>query len=99
MRINSVISLNEEHLDLKDAILLVTGISGAGKTEVMKALEDIGFFCIDNLPPSLLKDLVKLPEFSEDADQRVAIAMDMRSQSMFLELFLQLSILSTLTTN
>jgi UPF0042 nucleotide-binding protein len=87
MRINSVISLNEEHLDLKDAILLVTGISGAGKTEVMKALEDIGFFCIDNLPPSLLKDLVKLPEFSEDADQRVAIAMDMRSQSMFLELF------------
>lgn len=32
-------------------LLIVTGMSGAGKTQVMQALEDMGFFCVDNLPP------------------------------------------------
>lgn len=71
---------------MKEPILLVTGMSGAGKTEVMKALEDIGFFCIDNLPPPLLMDFVSLPAFALDEGQRVAIAMDVRGRSMFSQL-------------
>lgn len=71
---------------MKDPILLVTGMSGAGKTEVMKALEDLGFFCIDNLPAPLLKELQKLPALSPDREPRIAVAMDVRGCSMFDEL-------------
>ena len=69
-----------------EPILLVTGMSGAGKTEVMKALEDVGFFCVDNLPPPLLQDFSQLQSLSSDPDQRVAVAMDVRGRELFPEL-------------
>ena len=59
-------------------LLLVTGLSGAGKTEAMKALEDLGFFCIDNLPPSFLPQLTQLQALAEGHGRRVAVAMDVR---------------------
>ena len=68
-------------------MLLVTGLSGAGKTLAMKALEDLGFFCIDNLPPSFLPQLTKLSELAVDQGQRVAVAMDVRGRRMFADLF------------
>ncbi len=68
-------------------LLLVTGLSGAGKTEAMKALEDLGFFCIDNLPPAFLPQLSSLQALAVDHGQRVAVAMDVRGRSMFSELF------------
>jgi RNase adapter protein RapZ len=68
-------------------LLLVTGLSGAGKTQAMKALEDLGFFCIDNLPPIFLPQLTKLNELAVDRGQRIAVAMDVRSRSMFADLF------------
>jgi len=68
-------------------LLLVTGLSGAGKTQAMKALEDLGFFCIDNLPPTFLPQLTKLNELAVDRGQRIAVAMDVRSRSMFADLF------------
>ena len=71
-------------------LLLVTGLSGAGKTQAMKALEDLGFFCIDNLPPTFLPQLTKLNELAVDRGQRIAVAMDVRSRSMFADLFLAL---------
>ena len=42
--------------------IIVTGMSGAGKSTVLKFLEDIGFFCVDNLPPSLIPKFVELCE-------------------------------------
>ena len=58
-------------------IVLVTGISGSGKSVALHALEDAGFFCVDNLPPELLRDFLQLEH--ERLDRRVAIAVDVRS--------------------
>ena len=64
-------------------MLLVTGMSGAGKTAVMKTLEDLDFFCIDNLPPLLLKELSNLSDLSSEQGDRIAVSMDVRGRSMF----------------
>lgn len=58
-------------------VVLVTGISGSGKSVALHALEDAGFFCIDNLPPELLRDFLRLRH--AHLDHRVAIAVDVRS--------------------
>jgi len=76
-----------------EPLLIVTGLSGAGKTETMKALEDLGYFCIDNLPPSLLTQLSQLPSLAADSHGRIAIAMDVRGRSMFTDLFAALDVL------
>lgn len=61
-------------------IVLLTGISGSGKSVALNALEDAGYFCVDNLPPELLSGLIVLEE-ARDADmrRRVAVAVDVRS--------------------
>jgi UPF0042 nucleotide-binding protein len=58
-------------------LVLITGMSGSGKSVALRALEDAGYYCVDNLPPALLRDFVALEQQS-NAD-RVAIAMDVRS--------------------
>lgn len=58
-------------------VVLVTGISGSGKSVALHALEDAGFFCVDNLPPELLRGFLQLEHRLHD--QRVAIAVDVRS--------------------
>jgi UPF0042 nucleotide-binding protein len=58
-------------------VVLVTGISGSGKSVALHALEDAGFYCVDNLPPELLRDFLALE--SERPDRRLAIAVDGRS--------------------
>jgi len=68
-------------------MLIVTGLSGAGKTQAMKALEDLGFFCIDNLPPAFLPQLTQLSALAVDRGQRIAVAVDVRGRSMFADLF------------
>lgn len=59
-------------------LLIVTGLSGAGKSLAMNALEDIGFFCIDNIPANLLAKLMDFSMQSENPLQRVAIGLDIR---------------------
>ena len=58
-------------------LILITGMSGSGKSVALHALEDAGYYCVDNLPPELLLDFVKLQR--ERQASRVAIAMDIRS--------------------
>ena len=58
-------------------IVIITGMSGSGKSVALHALEDIGYFCVDNLPPELLQDFVAL-EHKQQASH-VAIATDARS--------------------
>ena len=67
--------MKTEILDLQ--IVLITGMSGSGKSVVLHALEDAGFFCVDNLPPELLAPFVALQK--KNKASRVAIAMDVRS--------------------
>lgn len=58
-------------------IILITGISGSGKSVGLNALEDAGYFCVDNLPPKLLRQLVETR--LEEGAQTLAVAMDARS--------------------
>ena len=58
-------------------VILVTGMAGGGKSVAMHALEDAGFFCVDNLPAELLLDFLALER--QRGDRRVAIAVDVRS--------------------
>lgn len=60
-------------------LVVITGMSGSGKTVALTALEDVGFYCVDNLPPELLESFVVL-ERNQRAP-KVAIAMDVRSAS------------------
>ncbi len=58
-------------------IILITGMSGSGKSVALHALEDAGYYCVDNLPPELLIPFVELEEQQEE--KRLAIAIDVRS--------------------
>ena len=63
----------------RDEVILVTGISGSGKSVALHALEDAGYFCVDNLPPELLRDFIQLEH--ERYTHRVAVAVDVRTAS------------------
>ena len=65
--------------------VIVTGMSGSGKSSVMKALEDIGFFCIDNMPPQLIPAFAAMCDDNEDIS-KVAIVTDIRGGAMFFKL-------------
>ena len=65
--------------DSMHRVVLVTGISGSGKSVALHALEDAGFFCVDNLPPELLRDFLRLERQRGGSLRRVAIAVDVRS--------------------
>lgn len=67
-------------------ILIVTGMSGAGKTQVIKALEDIGFYCVDNMPPELMPKFAEVCGRVSDKMERIAVVTDMRGGDMFGEL-------------
>ena len=58
-------------------VVLVTGISGSGKSVALHALEDAGYFCVDNLPPELLRDFIRLEQ--ERFTDRIAVAVDVRT--------------------
>ncbi len=68
---------------MNKSIIFVTGLSGAGRSEVMKALEDLDFFCVDNLPLALLSELSKLSNSSEEVQQRLAVSLDVRGNDFF----------------
>ena len=59
-------------------LLIVTGLSGAGKSLAMHALEDIGYYCIDNIPANLLVRLLEFAGHSEQPLERAAIVLDVR---------------------
>ena len=71
--------------------VIVTGMSGAGKTSVLKFLEDINFFCVDNLPPALLPKFAELCYEQEGEIERVALGIDIRGGKLFNDLFEVLS--------
>lgn len=67
--------------------LIVTGLSGAGKSQAVHALEDIGFYCVDNLPPQLLSTFYSLCQQAGEKFGRVAVVTDIRGgQDVFLTL-------------
>ncbi len=67
--------------------VIVTGMSGAGKSSVLKFLEDINFFCVDNLPPALIPKFAELCYEQGGGIDKVAIGVDIRGGRLFTDLF------------
>ncbi|MEW6446570.1 MAG: RNase adapter RapZ [Bacillota bacterium] len=64
-------------------LVIVTGLSGAGKTQALRCLEDVGFFCVDNLPPSLIPKFADLCAGAAAPIQRIALVVDIRGGELF----------------
>jgi UPF0042 nucleotide-binding protein len=71
-------------------LVIITGMSGAGRTEAMHTFEDMGYFCIDNLPPSLLLNLVSLAGIPSGGKRKLAVVCDLRAKEFFPELIEEL---------
>lgn len=64
-------------------VLIVTGMSGAGRSTVANALEDLDWYVVDNLPPQMLRPLLELSELAGGAVPRVAVVVDVRGRELF----------------
>ncbi|MFC6333291.1 RNase adapter RapZ [Paenibacillus septentrionalis] len=64
-------------------LVIITGMSGAGKTIAVQSLEDLGFFCVDNLPPVLIPKFAELIEQSNGKIGKVALVIDLRGREFF----------------
>ena len=67
-------------------LVILTGMSGAGKSTALKMMEDIGFYCVDNLPVPLLEKFIELSETSQEELQKFAIGIDIRKGKALSEL-------------
>lgn len=67
--------------------IIVTGLSGAGKSEATKSLEDMGYFCVDNLPPTLITKFAEVCRQSDGKIDKVALVIDIRGGVFFNDLF------------
>jgi UPF0042 nucleotide-binding protein len=67
-------------------LVLITGLSGSGKSSVAKCLEDLGYFCIDNLPATLLRPLLQEPRAHIPNGRRIAVVADTRNPNLIQEL-------------
>ena len=72
-------------METKIQLVIVTGMSGAGKTVAIQSFEDLGYFTIDNMPPTLVPKFIELIRHSQDND-KIAMVVDMRSRSFFTEI-------------
>lgn len=77
--------MKSEHEQIQ--IVIITGMSGAGKTVAVQSLEDLGFFCVDNLPPALIPKFVELIDNANGKMNKVALVIDLRGRRFFDQLF------------
>lgn len=76
--------------------LIITGMSGAGKSQTMKILEDMGYYCMDNLPPNLLPQIAELFRESKRGMKKIAVVIDTRGGEFFGGLFKSLDNLNNM---
>ena len=67
-------------------VVIITGMSGSGRTQAMHVFEDMGYFCIDNLPPRLILQLAEIVGINAGVGRHLAVTSDLRSQGLFDEL-------------
>ena len=72
---------SQEFSDLR--LVIVTGASGSGKTQALKSLEDLGFFCVDNLPPALFQKFTELCAQRQEEVKNIALGIDIRERGFF----------------
>ena len=75
-------------------LVIITGMSGAGKTVAVHSFEDLGYYCVDNLPPTLLPKFLELMKDSTNNIQKVALVIDLRGREFFDSLFDSLDFLA-----
>ena len=80
----------------EERFVIITGLSGAGKSEAVRAFEDLGFFCVDNLPPTLIPKFAELAAQSEGKIDKIALVVDIRSREFFDKLFTALDALEVM---
>lgn len=68
-------------------LVIITGMSGAGKTVAVQSFEDLGYYCVDNLPPALLPKFLELMKDNMNTIHKVALVMDLRGREFFDTLF------------
>lgn len=76
-------------------LVVITGMTGAGRSTAAKELEDLGYFVVDNLPPTLVPDVVRMVDASRGVAQPIAVVVDVRSGAFFSDLATQRYELST----
>jgi RNase adapter protein RapZ len=75
--------MSETHDPSHGELIVVTGMTGAGRSTAAKELEDLGYFVVDNLPPTLVQDVVRMVEETHGPEQSIAVVVDVRSGSFF----------------
>jgi len=73
--------------------VIITGLSGAGKSQAVRCMEDLGFYCIDNMPPALIPKFAEICFQSQGKIEKVALVIDIRGGDLFNELFNELETL------
>lgn len=73
--------------------VIITGLSGAGKSQAMRSLEDLGFYCVDNLPPTLIPKFTDLCLHAQGKIENIALVIDIRGGYFFNDLFDNLDII------
>ena len=79
-------AISADHADRIPDIVIITGMSGSGRTQAMHVFEDMGYFCIDNLPPSLIMQLAEIIGINTGVGRHLCVTSDLRSQGLFDEL-------------
>ncbi len=74
-------------------LVIITGMSGAGKTVAIQSFEDLGYYCVDNLPPTLLPKFLELMKDASNNIHKVALVIDLRGREFFDSLFEALDVL------
>lgn len=77
-------------------LIVISGISGAGKSTALRAVEDLGYYCMDNIPPQLLTTFVQLYVQTKSAPSKFAVVLDIRTREFFQDISLELEKLKTL---
>ena len=67
-------------------LIIITGMSGAGKSRVIDTMEDIGFYCVDNMPAKLISKFTELAKQSDGSISKMAVVVDARGGTMFRDL-------------
>ncbi|WP_153731866.1 RNase adapter RapZ [Sporosarcina obsidiansis] len=88
--------MEQSYVSNEYEVVIISGMSGAGKTVAMQCFEDMGFYCIDNLPPELFVTFLNLMMKSDNQMRRIAAVMDTRGGSLFDSLVTALDELSNM---
>ncbi len=79
--------MSEVEIDITNLpqLVIISGMSGAGRTEALHVFEDMGYFCVDNLPPALISNLLAMKDVpgQKDDDRRLCVVCDARTSSFF----------------